>query len=281
MAVCGGGVLALFVITSLWGSHSIFSKNVTTPLVEANGSVKDLVNQDSNGNGIADWEESLWGLDPKGDGAKNKSIIDQKKAAGNLVPASGTNPLNETDKFSQGLLSTIIALNQSGSLTPEAIARISETVSKNINVKHANIATYSIAGLATVSPSASARTAYEAKVRSIISPYDDLALGSELSIIESGLTNEGGAETLAKLQPYADAYADIGTKLMALKTPSDIAFTALDMANSAALMSAVIPQIENIYTDAITGMIGIGDYIDANNRSDEAAQKMRAYFGIE
>ena len=41
--------------------------------------VGDLIQKDGNSNGIADWEEYLWGLDPNTNGPENKEFILAKK----------------------------------------------------------------------------------------------------------------------------------------------------------------------------------------------------------
>jgi hypothetical protein len=107
LGICTGAIIVILIVGSLFGTHSIFNKK-SGPLVEANGTVNELLIQDSNTNGIPDWEESLWGFDPKGDGVANKQGIEQKKLAGNITPSQSNIPLNETDKFSQSLLSSCV-----------------------------------------------------------------------------------------------------------------------------------------------------------------------------
>ncbi len=52
----------------------------------------DVIQKDSNNNGIPDWEESLWGLDPKGDGVSNKEFIMTQKEA--LAKENNVNPVD-------------------------------------------------------------------------------------------------------------------------------------------------------------------------------------------
>ncbi len=41
--------------------------------------VGGIIQKDGNENGIADWEEYLWGLNPNKDGEKNREFIYQRK----------------------------------------------------------------------------------------------------------------------------------------------------------------------------------------------------------
>ena len=278
IGACALVVIVFFAVTSIWGSHGIFNRKGNGPLVEANGTVSDLLIQDSNNNGIADWEESLWGLDPKGDGAKNKAIIDQKKLSANGGVASGDTSTNETDKFSQTLLSTILALRQSGSLTEESLAKIAASVADGVDAKHTNAVTYSRSDMTISSKSpAAAKAAYAAALKKAIDQYAGVGFGNELTIIAEGL-NGGGAEVLKELQPISDAYIALAKKIIAIPTPAAVTQNALDLANATAQMGASLAQAQNIYTDAITGMVGIDDYAKANTLSENAAKTLKVYF---
>lgn len=279
IGICAGLVTIVLVVGSLFGSHSIFTKNRGN-LVEADGTIKDLLTQDSNSNGISDWEESLWGVDPKGDGPTNKIIVDEKKAQANVTPIDPGIPSTQTDTFSQALLSTILALNQSGELNTVSLAKISESISQDIDLKRGNPTPYSLNDLATVPSTEKSRASYKKSLEDILELYSDLELGSELGIIYQG-TSTGGQAALAKLAPYAEAYADISKKMLKLKTPNDLGATALDIINASSLMSNAIPRIGTIYTDALSGMTGISDYIDASDKSDKAVEKMNLYFDID
>ena len=46
-------------------------------------------------------------------------------------------------------------------------------------------------------------------------------------------------------------------------------------------MAAALPQVEDIYDDALNGMVGINDYVNASNASDSASASMKAYFAMQ
>lgn len=70
-------IIALFFATK-WIISIIkerkISKDSPTPMT-----VGSLIQKDSNKNGIADWEEYLWGLNPEKNGQENKDFIMAKK----------------------------------------------------------------------------------------------------------------------------------------------------------------------------------------------------------
>lgn len=271
-------VLLIIVGTSYFGSNSRFNRNGNADLATGE-TVKDAITRDSNNNGIPDWEESLYGLDPKGDGAANKKVIDQKKAAAAIATTDeGTQTLTETDKFSQELLSTILALKQSGGLTEAAITNLAASVGDSVDANHVNATPYALSGLTLASKdSPEIKAKYKKDLKALIAQYDSVPLGTELSIMSDGLEN-GVASALDQLQPIADAYTSLGAKVMKLTTPPAIAQAALDLANSSATMGATLVQIKNFYSNVLAGMVGVDDYTKANTLSEKATRQLAAYF---
>ena len=94
---------------------------------------------------------------------------------------------------------------------------------------------------------------------------------------ESLDSDDAGA--LAQLAPFASAYTQLGKQIIALKTPPAVAQNALDLANASEQMGASLVQVENLYTDAISGMVGVDDYTKASDLSDRATDTLSAYFG--
>jgi hypothetical protein len=280
--VMGGGLAVLvliLLISNYFGSHGGFDRSARGDApVTADGTVKDVVLRDSNENGIPDWEESLWGFDPSGNGEANKKAIDAKKSANGIVPDTSGVPLSETDKFSQSLLSTILALQQSGTLTEEAITNLSASVGDSLDAKHANPETYAMANL-TITPTngPAAKAAYKKALKALLDRYADLDLGSELEVIAAGLES-GNADTLRSLGPVAEAYGSIAKEIVKIPTPPGVAPYALVLANASAEMAAALPQVENIYDDVLDGMVGVDDYIHGSNAADAASASIRAYF---
>ena len=271
-------VVAVILVSNYVGYHRIFNAK---PPISADGTLGDVVGRDSNGNGIPDWEESLYGLDPTGDGASNKAIIDKKQAAADVTPGNddGTSTTTATDAFSQQLLSTIIALQQSGTLTPQAISQVAASVGDSVDTKHSPSNTYSMSDitLSKLSPDA-AKAAYYTALKGVVSQYDDVDLGSETSILADGL-GDGGASALQALLPIASAYTQMGKQIIALPTPPAVAQNALELANSSIEMGDALTQAANIYTDVLSGMVGIDDYTKASALSDAATDTLSSYFG--
>lgn len=274
----GGGVLLVVLIaTSYFGSSHSFSRNGS--LLRPNETMGEAITQDTNKNTIPDWEETLWGLDPKGDGVANKKIIDEKKIAHGIDLTAEEENLTPTDEFSRSLFATIVTLQQSGSITPEAVTNLAASIGDSVDAKRVAPTVYTLSNMTLVEDTAVNKKAYRDALKNLIAEYSDVNLGSELDIISTGL-NGGGASALATLHPMAVAYSQLSKKVVQLPTPRAIAGSALNLANAESQMSATLPQIEKLYDDALTGMVGIDDFIKANKASNDASQKIKVYFGL-
>lgn len=278
MAVCVGGVLLILLLTSLKGSTGTFDAK---GLFSEGATVSDLVTQDSNKNGIADWEESLWGFDPNGDGAANKKAIDERKAANRLLVAdeeivstSGT----ANDALSRNLVSTILALQQSGTLTQEALTNLATSLGDSIDAHHADVPHYMQSDM-TIRDDAGAKQSYATAMLELAQDYDEVGFGSELAII--GLAFDTNNEVLLEnLGPIADGYIAFGKDVLALSTPREAAVYALALANASVQMGVYLRQVQGLHDDVLSGMVGLNDYIEASKMSDHAAESLKIYFGL-
>ncbi len=271
-------VVLFFVVTSHIGTRAIFNKKGVVA-VSSGSTIATLVSQDSNHNGISDWEESLWGLDPSGDGAVNKKTIEQKKAAAGVTSdTADTTAVSGTDQFSQSLLSTILALQQSGSLTPEAVSNLASSIGDTVDAKHVVVPTWTRADMTvTAADSVSAKSAYRKALKAAIDKYDSADLGGELEVIANGL-GSGDKTTLSKLAPTARGYTALSKDILAIPTPPAAADAALALANQTAIMGASLDQVAHFYDDVLSGMVGLDDYKKASLAADAASAKLSDYF---
>ena len=263
MALCIGACIVIIVFASYFGGRSAFSKPKV--VVSKNATVSDLMTQDSNNNGIPDWEESLYGLNPKTDGVGNKKIIDAKKLKvqqDNGITDGGTADadLTDTAKLSREMLSTILALQQSGSLTPEAISNLSATLGEHVDSKRDEAPMYTLNDLTVVDDSDAAMIAYEKGFKKALARAKSNGVGQELNVIYQGLDPATGKDNLKQLATYTAGYDQLAKDIIALKAPQSISQRSLALANAAALMSHALGKIQLMYSDAATGLVGFDEF---------------------
>ena len=272
-------VLLGFVVSSHFGSNNKFVRNKNGITLAENATVGDLVTQDSNSNGIPDWEESLWGLDPKGDGPTNKRVIDAKKIQNGLTLNSDSNSaqLTETDKFVRQFLSTVIALQQSGNLTGDAVANMAASVNQTIDQKRTPAVVYSVDQLQIVNSTPKSKKDFANNLYKILKKYGSSGFGTEFTIINEGLQNNATQESLKELDPIAQAYTGMAADLIKIKVPDEASDALIALANASAQLGHAIGLTESIYGDAVSGMVGVDEYVKNRTAFDQASADLAQY----
>ena len=283
ISICIGACLLILGFASYFGSSSAFSK---APLsISSNATLSDLLSQDSNNNGIADWEETLYGLDPKADGATNKKIIDAQKLKireeNGITDENSASSTTETANLSREMLSTILALKQSGNLTPDAVANLTTTLGQNEDSQRDNPQTYSIDNMQVSDDSSAAALAEYAKnFQTALATADKNGFGNEMAVVYQMLDSTSGPDQAKNLDQYVTVYAQFASDIVAIKTPQLIAQKALALANASALMSRSLAKVEVMYTDAVSGLIGFDEYATSYNSIQTAIPDLMSALGL-
>ena len=242
-----------------------------------NVTVGDLVMQDSNNNGIPDWEEVLYGLDPKGNGATNKEFIlaKQKAAADNATTDTSSTP-NENDALSQQMLALIVSLQQSGNLTDAALNNIGASVgSQIVAAPIPDVYTTSMQTVVQTTP-ASITTYYKA-FSALANKYSNKNIGDELTYISQAIANKDTGALSAAVQ-VGQAYHDFGAELIKIPVPTSLAVTDLDLANNYEKNSQAIQTMSQAIDDPLKGMTAIVQYKKYNDALLADLQSLQTFF---
>ncbi len=245
-------------------------------------SLDELAGKDSNANGIPDWEESLWGLDPEGDGAKNKAVIDSHKQA--LEQPSGTDvtadgDLNETQAFSRAFFTAVASLKESGGLTSDNISKLAENLSTNISQSKTIEPAHTLSEIKTVDNAnpAAIKKYYDA-LQKVVLAQGNKRLGEEMVVVESGLN--GTTNTMyADLTFIAKGYKEFGDGLFAISpVPTEVAQAHLDAVNALLALSVISTNMSQVLDNPLIGMIGVAQYSGYRDAMENAFAELGRYF---
>ncbi len=113
-------------------------------LAYGNETLENIIIKDTDGDGVLDWEETLWGTDPlkkdtNDDGTSDSVEIAKLKSAQEMslggegnTSTGETETLTETDKFSREFFSTVATLNQAGEMDQATINKLGESLAEHI-----------------------------------------------------------------------------------------------------------------------------------------------------
>ncbi len=283
IVICLVVIGLIVLISNILQSRAQFEADKNKVTISDSATLEELANQDSNSNGIPDWEESLYGLDPKGDGIANKKIITQRKIdaqseTGYITPAPDAT-VTVTDQFSRTLLTSILALNQSGNLTPEAVGNLSNSMIQSLNSKRDATSTYQLSDLnVTESTSTSVTKTYLKNYNAVFKKGTDAGMGTDIGLVNQVLNKTEDGTTYKKIDDLANIYETFAKDIIAIKTPNDISTKALSLANSAMLISYGLKKIELTKTDAMNAMIGFDEYGASVSVFNKALIDINSYF---
>lgn len=270
-----------------------FIKNTTTfkndkintetgsELLYSNETLESLVNKDTDQDGVLDWQESLYGLDPAKKettpGKPDISAINELKAAQNEDSNKPSNNkeeenLTETEKFSRELFSTIVTLNQTGNIDQVTIDALSTSLSERINnpVYKRVFTTADIK--ITDNETRQALQKYSDELNAIYSKYHTKK-GVPV-ILQELIDDEENLEILAELDPIIAQTGNIISESLKIQVPRSISSLHLDLINSTERILENTKDMRLFDTDIIVAISAIGQYEKNATALEASANKL-------
>lgn len=260
-------VVAIFIIVAtIFGIYKLFSYFKNRPSKPGvTVLVKDVVGKDSNNNGIADWEEYLWGLNPLKDGVANKEFIMAKRRT-----LSETSPLlipqteneKQSDALSKEFFAVVMSLMQSGNLTEDAVAKISDTIGQKIVPEP--IPDIYNRNMITINNKEGGDIEYFQAFDKLNKKYADKDMGGELTIIAQGLANND-PQALRIASGIASSYRAFGQELIKIPVPEKIALGHVALANDYEKIAESLEGFSEILDNPLVGMKALLNYKKYND----------------
>lgn len=269
------GLLAIILGVQTTWFKSLFNKK-TTEEVASTVTVGDIVDRDSNQNGIMDWEEQLWGLDPTKaltNGVSNKELISQKKKALGIEEDSNES-LNETDILARDLFTLTSALSQSGEANDQALQGVAAKFGSVIDVKSLQN-NYSLTNLSTVKTTETSLNQYYRTMGNILARYDENSTSIDALI---GALESGDLSQLSSLTDTAVTYKNLAKEMSGIAVPIGVEEYHLAIINSIYGMSQSFAYIIQLENNGVNGLAGVAMYKGFSMKLGTALVDLSDYF---
>jgi len=290
-------VFAVLFVVALF-----FIKNKTTFKNESeqsglvyNGTetLADLVNKDTDLDGIPNWEESLWGTDPtkkdtNDDGVSDSVEIEKIKSTQvksdivideNGITTKGgerdSENLTETDKLSRELFSTIATLNQAGDIDQATVDKLSSSLAERIQ-NSAPRKVFSLADMKVIKDdSAQAVSTYNEALNKIYSQNSKVKY-TVLDVLQKFIVDENNVDesVLPELDPLIAQTNSTVDAMAKTSVPASLATLHLDLVNTLQKLSENVSDIRLFSTDIIIAMRGISQYQTNSESLDSAVNEL-------
>jgi len=232
--------------------------------------IGDLVNKDTDGDGILDWEEPLWGLDPTKKettpGVPDSSVIKKLKAEQGFAINNTENGqdytenLTETEKFSREFFSTAAALSQSGVTDQEIMNQIGIDLADKMKDSSPEKVFTSFDIKITYDNSTTAVKKYSEALGSIDKKYP--VEGNVMLILQKFILdgNNVDSDVLREFEPMIKQAENRMNDIIKTTVPSDLAQVHLNMINAIERLVEDLSALRLFDTDPIVAMSAISKY---------------------
>lgn len=229
---------------------------------------------DTDNDGLKDWEEELWGLNPNSKDSNRNGIPDGDEVTGLIknnqsalakatVNTKTTNSKpTKTEEFSKKFFSNYLELRRSGNLTDENIqdlvARMSEPVTET--AARAEYSTKNVTILKTSDVTAIKN--YANSFGAIRERYKKSYENNQVRIGEDG-PNFEDPNFLKDIARVSNLYKNMTTELSKIPVPEVLADTHISLLNTYSLSALGLYEISTISKDPLTAIKGIARHNEA------------------
>lgn len=226
--------------------------------------VLDYINQDTDQDGVLDWEEDLWGTNKnlkKTFDVSDFVYIQNKKKELNLKEDADVANLNETEKFAREFFTAYTALKSSGEVNEQQINIFSHALGEKIitqelkdifnqgNVKY------------TKDDNPNSKNKYYQEIKSHFEEYRSLGLGDELQIVSNIILESQSKQNYkAELGVISEAYKNFSNKVIQTQVPKSLEIIHLDIANNANNLGNIVYNMAQVSDDPIIGLSSLSQY---------------------
>ncbi len=242
-------------------------------LVYNTETLEDLVNKDTDGDTILDWEEKLWGTDPAKKettlGTSDKVAIEKlkdeqannsEKGEGSDSASLNTENLTKTDQFSRELFTMVAAASQNGDMDAATIETLSASLAAKIgNPEARKVFLNSDIKISTKDDKATIQSYADAliNIQKIYTvDYTVLDVLQKFSADEENID----ASILLKLGPIIEQTNKVIDAALKTNAPKSLSVLHLNVLNSLQRLSENLSDIKLYDTDPIVSLGAIIKY---------------------
>lgn len=260
-----GGIIAVFFIIFFVFGHKANYVSQKSKLALTDKTVADLVAEDSDGDSIPDWEESLWGTDKNkkktfGD-VSDSTYIENKKKELKLEDKIEASNTTETDKFAREFFTAYSAMKASD-VDPNIINNFASSLGQKV-VSPKLVDKYTENNVhTTLVDDLNEKQKYYLKIKGFFNEARADGLGDELEIVSTGIVTyeNSGSGQVEELTLISDAYEEFSKKIIESEVPASLKNIHLRIANSANNVGISVSNMAKIINDPLVGLSGLSEY---------------------
>jgi hypothetical protein len=272
------GIVVIFFSFSIFYNKKTVFKNKNENLSFFDEGV-NFYTLDSDEDGVYDWEESLWGLNPKDSKSNPLGTLDGEYVESKREEISRNNTssdiqekdLNQTDILARQFLSTASLIRDGGGLDNRSFEVFSESFDQlfsNTDVR--DIFSMKDVLIGDVTPAKYKESLAQAFKPLLDTPIEELGLIERLS--------SGDPKAPKDVEKIVEIYRNLSNELSKISVPANLSEIHLAMMNGTGRLAIVFISMRNLENDPVSAMVGFSRYEEYTNSLTEALKKLDDYF---
>lgn len=249
-----------------------------------NTKIQDFAVLDTDEDGLYDWEEALWGTDPKdkdsdNNGADDSEEVEAKKKELGIkdIPTENQEDLTETERISMEMFTVFASLEQRGLLDDAAVENMalifSEKISDPIEISDSSIKT----DFPIVEDSSINAKLYQENVKKILAEAQNASVGKEMATFAT-LIGEPVRKNEKALIDISVAYTKMAEDLNKISVPRSISEIHKKIIINSTKVGITIDLLKNYETDPVVATKGFVLYKDISISLEENIYSLLSYF---
>lgn len=270
--IIGGGVL----VGSFIVANDISLPNPSVAVASPTSALREqIIEKDSDGDGLLDWEETLWGTDPykidtDGDGILDGEYVANRKKDKAPEEIVNFEDLSFTQQFSREFFGMYLEFKADGEVTE---VEKNALIAKILNSRDPDLPLpYEASRVKTIPQTEENLRSYFVGIVLMVqgaSPKD--ITKSELVLLEEALQDDA-PELLGEVKRIADGYAKLSNELQTLSVPQTVRTHHAEFVTATMRLAHIIEGFSRADSDAAYALVVLPEYQNEVDRMVLALQ---------
>lgn len=275
---CGCILLAFYLVhrdkSPIENSYENENKGIG---IAVEGALKKASAEDSDDDGLLNWEESIWNTDPyesdtDGDGTPDGAEVDAERNPTKKGPddkiktssevAASSTPLTSTDVLSREVFAQYIEARKSGHTVASSEQFVQALIARE--KENQKPVFYTKTSLKVVN------TTNDTTVRDYVNSLAKAMYLNNISRDENEISlysnaiNTNDEKSLNKLDPIISGYKQVIASLLLVPVPNSLANTHIQIINNYQLVLGSVEGFKKVFDDPIIGIVSLSQYAEAS-----------------
>ncbi len=280
-------IYTLTVLFVIAGVYFAFNKDKgVAPNVSDDYEKSVELSKDSDGDGLKDWEEVLFGFDPRHPDTDKDGIDDYTEyqkmqeisGATSTTEESSSTTDNVTDTIAHKIFATYIYSKRNGAFDKElfknVVAKIGdETITSKIDIPKDKYTKDDFKKI--INPSVRSAMVYRASLKKALIETQNI---KEYELTTYARFIEGDKNALDTLKKEAKIYQEASEKMLLVPTPEDILDTHIKLANAFYGLSQAMYELDDPEKDPILMQAVLRKFLFFEKQIEILSKRLQIYF---